>query len=223
MITTLEAPRGVGSRVNSAVAAIVAKPLFWVLAIAVLVTMPIVWAMHLKLPPPLPVLSTVPEFSFVDQNGKPFGTEQLRGKVWVASFVFTRCTGPCPDITKKMAAIQHRARNLEPAFRLVTFSVDPKHDTPERLAEYAKSFHASAFMWSFLTGPVDDVKRFVVKGMKLTMDDDQPDSELADITHDTHFVLVDGAGRIRGYYDSEKPEMEDDILRDAGLLLNRGN
>jgi protein SCO1 len=189
----------------------------------VLVTMPIVWSMRVKLPPPMPVIATVPEFSFVDQNGKPFGTEQLRGQVWVAGVIFTRCTGPCPDMTKKMAEIQHRARNLVPAFHLVTFSADPTHDTPEKLAEYAKSTHASAHMWSFLAAPQAELKRVLEKGMKLGLDDDQPGADLPDITHDTHLVLVDQLGRVRRYYDFASPDTADDVLRDAGLLINRGS
>ena len=82
----------------------------------------------IRLPPPLPVISRVPNFQLTDQYGQPHGSDQLRGRVWVANFVFTRCPTICPELTRQMGKVQHRARGLGDAFRLVSFSVDPEHD-----------------------------------------------------------------------------------------------
>jgi protein SCO1/2 len=121
-----------------------------------------------------------------------------------------------------MARIQDRARNLEPELHLVSFSVDPEHDTPERLAEYARAYRASPRMWTFLTGPAGAVQETVEKGLRVSMGGREPGAPPAAISHGTHLVLVDGAGRIRGYYDPEEADAVDRIVRDAALVVNRG-
>src|SRR6185436_15633724 len=105
------------------------------------------------------VLGVVPEFLLTDQDGNPFGMNQLAGKAWVASFVFTRCVATCPAQAKNMATLQARLKGspLEGQVRLVFVSVDPEHDTPTVLKAYGERQGASRDQWSFLTGPVDDV------------------------------------------------------------------
>jgi protein SCO1/2 len=121
-----------------------------------------------------------------------------------------------------MARVQDRTRNLEPAFHLVSFSVDPEHDTPARLAAYARVHRASPRMWTFLTGPSDAVRETVEHGLRISIGEDPADPSPAGISHGTHLVLVDGAGRIRGYYDPAEADALDRLVRDAALLLNRG-
>lgn len=203
--------------------ALVGRPLFWVVLVLGIASYPIARAVTTKLPPRLPVLGQLPDFQLVDQNGKPYGAADLRGRVWVANFIFTRCPTVCPTFTKKMFEIQKRSRNIEPAFHLVSFSVDPEHDTPEALARYARQHRASPRMWSFLTGTPDDVKRVVVDGLKVAMGREGPDSDFESIFHGTHFVLVDARGQIRGYYEMSDADAIDRVLRDANLLLNRGD
>jgi len=217
------APRPVRGRekVQAAVGAAVGRPLFWAVAIAALAAWPVVWAARSTIPPPPPVLGTLPEFRLVDQAGKPFGSRDLAGHVWVASFIFTRCDGECPAITSQMVRIERRARNLEPAFHLVSISVDPGFDTPARLAEYARTWRASPRMWTFLTGPSDAVRKTVVEGLKVSVQGG-PDAASPDaISHGTHLVLVDRLGRIRGYYPSDAPDAVDRVVRDAALLVDR--
>jgi protein SCO1/2 len=169
------------------------------------------------------VLGTIPAFRLTDQDGGSFGSRELEGKVWVASFVFTRCTTVCPAVTATMARIQDRTRNLEPAFHLVSFSVDPTFDTPARLAVYARGHRASPRLWTFLTGPEQAVQAAVVKGLRETMGREAPDDGTGrGVVHGTHLVLVDARGRVRAYYSSDTPEVVDRVVRDAALLINRG-
>jgi protein SCO1/2 len=168
------------------------------------------------------VLGTVPPFELTDQEGRPFGSRDLAGRVWVASFVFTRCETVCPRVTARMARVQGRTRNLEPALHLVSFSVDPEHDTPARLAAYAQAHRASPRMWTFLTGPAGAVQETVERGLRVSMGKGPADPSPAGISHGTHLVLVDGAGRIRGYYDPGDADAVDRVVRDAALLVNRG-
>ena len=206
---------------EGAVARLVARPIFWVLVVAAMATAPVVSSLRTRLPPPLPVLAELPRFELVDQDGRRFGSQELEGRVWVASFIFTRCATICPAITARMARIQDRTRELAPAFHLVSFSVDPDYDTPARLAEYARHHRASPRLWSFLTGPEEAVKDAVVKGLKVSMGRAAGGGP-GDIFHGSHLVLVDGRGRVRGYYDSEDQQAVDHVVRDAGLLVNRG-
>ena len=187
-----------------------------------IMSMPIVGAIRAvqHLPPPLPVITRIPEFNFIDQQAEAFGSEQLRGKVWVANFIFTRCPTVCPLSTQKMFAVQHRARNLGEAFHIVSFSVDPEYDTPQRLADYAHAHRVSPRMWSFLTGDREALTQLAVKGLKMSVTREGA-GDLMSIGHDSHFVLVDGSGDVRGYYESDEASL-DRLMRDIGMLVNRG-
>jgi protein SCO1/2 len=121
-----------------------------------------------------------------------------------------------------MARIQGRARGIEEGFRLVSFSVDPTYDTPTRLADYARQHRASPRMWKMLTGPLDAVKGTVEEGLKIAMGAPAGEQDFASLFHGTHFVLVDSQLRVRGYYDSSAPDVEDHLLHDATMLINRG-
>ena len=207
-------------RAEALLARLVGRAGFWALLVGASFSWPVVWALRTPLPPPPPVLSTLPAFQLVDPGGQPFGSRDLEGRVWVASFVFTRCQDACPSVTRVLALVQARARNLEPAFHLVSFSVDPDHDTPAVLAGYARGVRASPRMWTFLTGPGEEVRQAVVRGLRVQVDG-APGRAPAEISHGTALVLVDGRGRVRGYYDPEEPDVVDRLVRDAGLVINR--
>src|ERR1700730_6563742 len=95
---------------------------------------------------------TVPEFILTAQDGQPFSSRALQGKIWVADFIYTTCTGPCPRMTSQMREVQDAVAKM-PDVRLVSFTVDPARDTPPVLAEYGKLHGASFERWYFLTGP----------------------------------------------------------------------
>lgn len=213
----------VADRLHGRIADWVGRPLFWASLIVAIMSFPIIRALRIHLPPPLPVLGKVPDFSLSNQYGQPFGSKELAGKIWVANFIFTRCPTVCPLFTRKMAALQDRTRNMGPAFHLVSFSVDPEYDTPPRLLEYANHHKVSPRMWSFLTGDASTIRKTVVDGFKISMGHEGPDDDFMNIFHGTHFVLVDAQGRIRGYYASDDEERVEALIRDIGLLGNRGN
>jgi protein SCO1/2 len=215
-----------GARVQARLGALVARPLFWVCFVIVAMGWPIVRTLRIELPPPLPVLATIPDFTLTDQTGHAFGSADLKGRVWVADFIFTRCPSVCPRLTDAMAKLQYRARNLGDAFRLVSFSVDPAYDTPPVLTAYAGVHRASPRTWAFLTGAPDAVKRVVVEGLKVSMGRDAGGpidaADFGSIFHGTHLVLVDPLLRIRGYYDATEPDAVDVLVADLGMLVNRG-
>jgi protein SCO1/2 len=223
-MSTISGVLPAGTGFHQALSRLVARPLFWLAVLAVPAAWPIVWSLATPVPPKLPVLATLPAFRLTDQAGRPFGSEELEGRTWVASFIFTRCDTICPAITARMARIQDRTRNLGTAFHLVSFSVDPEFDTPERLEAYARAHRASPRLWSFLTGPEAAVKEAVVGGLKVALGRERSeDGRFEGIFHGSHLVLVDQRGRVRGYYDSDDADAVDRVVRDAGLLANRGD
>lgn len=158
----------------------------------------------------------IPEFSLTTQEGKPLSLDDLKGKIWVANFIFTRCPGPCPAISARMAELHSQiAQAKADDVRLVSFSVDPENDTPEVLATYAKAFNADPARWSFLTGEPAKVQEIVEKGFLQSVvpgGDEGP-------THSVRFVVVDGEGIMRSYHDGTDPEVVQKLLMDIGALL----
>src|SRR5215475_6041981 len=94
---------------------------------------------------------SVPEFTLMNQDGKNFGSVDLRGKIWIADFVYSTCPGPCPMISSRMSELQKPLEKTD--VHLVSFSVDPAKDTPEFLRGYAEKMHADLGRWDLLFGP----------------------------------------------------------------------
>src|SRR5205823_472625 len=111
----------------------------------------------------------VPEFSLRDQLDRNVQrSRDLDGKVWVANFIFTGCSEACPRLSQEMSKLQRYVQNrgADGKVRLISFSVDPKRDTPEKLADYGKAFDANPEVWRFLTGDNQAIENAVVHGFK---------------------------------------------------------
>ena len=177
--------------------------------------LPLLWVLACSRSAP-PVVGHVADFKLTDQAGKPFGTAELQGKVWIANFIFTRCTTVCPIFTEKMARLEEKAPG---EIRFVSFSVDPEYDTPAILTAYAQAKGADLRRWSFLTGPIAEVQKTVQDSMKIAIDKDPgaTDPGMA-IMHGTYFVLVDGKGQIRGIYAMSDESAGKKILEDAARI-----
>ncbi len=165
------------------------------------------------------IYGEVPEFQFTDQAGQAFGKAQLLGKVSIANFIFTRCRTVCPVFTMKM---QRVAEQTSPEIQLLSFSVDPEYDTPAVLAAYAKEHEVDTSRWHFLTGDAKAVKDTVAGALKISMEREGVDEEgIPDIVHGGHFVLFDGMGRIRGYYNSDDAERIGIMIKHAAWLAKQ--
>ena len=165
--------------------------------------------------PPLPDFGQVPAFSLLDQERRSVSLDALAGSVWIADFIFTRCAGQCPIMSAQMARLQQEFTH-EPGLRLVSFTVDPSHDTPETLALYASQYKAAG-SWSFLTGEPDAVTALAQEGFRLGVSEEGSAAE--PITHSVRLVLVDQQGHIRGYYDATDAQAVVRLREDARLLL----
>ncbi len=155
----------------------------------------------------LPDYYAVPSFALYNQDGNVFSSEELKGRVWVADFIFTDCTGPCPRMSTLMTQLQE----ADSALRLVSFTVDPDNDTPATLAAYARRYHADLNRWAFLTGERDRLASIRQESFKLG-DMGSP------LGHSTRLILIDKDSRIRGFYHSDEPDTVAKITADAALL-----
>lgn len=164
----------------------------------------------------LPVLGNIPEFKLSTQDGQTFSQEDMKGKVWVADFIFTSCGGACPLMTERMKKniqiplVEMASDRPDLPVRIVSFSVDPERDTPSVLSNYAKTHGADLRYWTFLTGPLEEVTHTVVKGFKISMGkvpaatpNAESEEDIWEVVHGEQFLLIDAQGRIRGFYSSE--------------------
>jgi protein SCO1 len=159
----------------------------------------------------LPVLGQVPEFSLTDHTGANFDSAAvLRGKVWVADFMFTNCPGPCPRMSSQMHQVQTALGG--DGVKMISMTVDPARDTPPELAKYAAYYKASPGVWYFLTGPAATLNHLDHDVFKLGSVD-------GSLEHSTRFILVDKRSEVRGYYLTSEPDAISRVIADAKELL----
>lgn len=168
--------------------------------------------------PELEVLTRIADFELTDQDGRPFGSPQLREKVWIAGFAFTHCVSVCPMLTSQMANLQRRLAPRGDRVHLVTVTVDPENDTPEVLRAYADRHHADLRRWSFLTGDPEQVRATVTRGFMVPIGDRRDVEDGYDILHTSQLMLIDSQHRLRGLYPTDEEGMTA-IERDVGRLL----
>lgn len=156
-------------------------------------------------PPPLDLDFPVGPFSLTERSGKTITEKDLLGKVWIASFIFTRCNGPCPAVTNTMARLQRELHDelATGQLKLVTFTVDPKRDDLTALNIYAKNRQADPNHWLFLTGDEHTIHQLVREQFKQTVIvETGPDvKEGFEFDHSTRLSLVDKNGIIRATYE----------------------
>ena len=161
----------------------------------------------------LPEIGNIPQFEFTNSNGNIVTLDNLKGKVWVADFIFTTCTMACPMMTGNMNIV-HKKFKKNDNVRLVSISVYPEFDTPEVLKNYASQYDADTEKWLFLTGKEDAVKDIIRDGFKIGDYEDI-------IFHSEKFALVDKKGIIRAYYNGMKSEDMKQLKKDINALLKQ--
>ena len=155
----------------------------------------LLWVFSTKKPSyTLPVMKEITEFKLQDQEGKTINSQDLRGKIWLSNFFFTRCKGVCPLMTQKVAQLLKKLSDIDELQQL-SISMDPEHDQADILKKFAAQYHANPEHWHFLTGTKKEVIRICKDIFNLPAGED-PDM------HSTRLVLIDRKGKIRGYYDS---------------------
>jgi protein SCO1/2 len=160
----------------------------------------------------LPVIAQVADFTLTNQLDRPVRLADLRGQVWVADIIFSRCPGPCATMTKRMSELQ-TALPLNVPVKLISLTTDPEHDTPRALTTYAQRFGADSNRWHFLTGPKADLVKLAVNSLKLTVLDQEAAKRTSPndlFIHSTIFVVVDKQGRLRAVFESLDTVLSED-------------
>ncbi|RDY88944.1 SCO family protein [Bacillus amyloliquefaciens] len=160
-----------------------------------------------------PLNYQIEPFSYQNQDGKTVSLKSLKGKVWIADFVFTNCKTVCPPMTAHMTELQKKlkAENLD--VRIVSFSVDPENDTPKQLKAFASKYPLSLRNWDFLTGySQKDIEDFALNSFKAIVK--KPEGE-DQVIHKTSFYLVGPEGKVLKDYDGVQKVPYDDILSDV--------
>lgn len=169
---------------------------------------------------PLPIISRLESFSLTNQLGQPVTLESLRGRVWVADVIFTRCAGPCLQMTQRMRDLRD-ALGTNSSVELVSFTTDPEFDTPEVLQSYARRLGAESPHWQFVTGRKPELARVLVEGLKFTALEKKPEerTDPADLfIHSTFFVIVDKQGRARKVVEGLEPDYRASVLAAVAQL-----
>jgi protein SCO1/2 len=181
------------------------NPFVWAFVIGV-ITLTLMRPLLRRVPEPPPVIGEVPQFTLVDSRGEPFGSDDLRDRVYVANFFFTSCRSICLPMMQAVARLDERYRaNGVEGIQIVSISVDPDTDTPEVLREYGEKIGADPAHWTLLTGDLEKIETLVVEGFKTALGDkEETGGGFFDIAHSGKLVLVDGDGKIRGYYDHDE-------------------
>lgn len=152
----------------------------------------------------------VADFTLTERSGKQVQHADLHDKVWVAAFVFTRCAGPCTQISGSMARLQKELAD-EKDVVLVSFTVDPDYDTPEVLRDYAQRFGAEPDRWLFLTGKREAMHQLIRESFHLGVEKATGTPQAGnEVVHSSRLAVVDRRGEIRGYYDGKD---ENDLAR----------
>ena len=153
---------------------------------------------------PPPVYGTVAAFTLTNQDNQPVTLADLRGRVWVADIIFTRCAGPCLRMTAQMRELQY-ALPADDTTKLVSLTTDADFDTPAVLSRYAVRFSADTNRWMFLTGTKEEIANVATGSLKLSAVERKPEERQTPddlFVHSTIFVLVDKQGRLRGIYQT---------------------
>jgi len=177
--------------------------------------------------PPLPVIGTLADFALTNQLGRAVSLADLRGKVWVADIIFTRCPGPCTTMTRQMSALQAALPQALPV-HLVSLTTDPDFDTPEVLRGYGDRFGARADQWWFLTGTKPQIAALAADSLKLIAKEKAPAERTTAMDlfiHSTVYVVVDKQGRLRAAFETvgdgvDWPQTQSRLLSTVNQLLN---
>jgi protein SCO1 len=155
------------------------------------------------------------DFNARTEEGKDISLTDLKGEVWIADFIFTNCATVCPPMTANMTKLQGMLKEKGLDVEIVSFSVDPSVDTPEKLKEYVMKFNGELTNWQLLTGYSQEfIEEYALKNFKTIVKKPGTDNQ---VIHGTSFYLIDKEGIVVKDYDGITIPY-DDIIRDINIL-----
>ncbi|MCO5248869.1 MAG: SCO family protein [Chitinophagales bacterium] len=164
------------------------------------------------------IYHTIPRFQLVNQLGDTITNKNLSGYVTIVDFFYTSCPSICIDMTKNLHAIQERfSEKDKDKVRILSISVDPGVDNPQKLLEYAYENDVNSKMWNLLTGDKVSIYDLARKGFMVTAT--EGDGGENDFIHSEKLMIIDREKRIRGYYDGTSAQSTDALINDVQKLL----
>lgn len=165
-----------------------------------------------------PSYETIDDFTFINQNHRNFGTDDLHGHIWIADFIFTKCETVCQPMTIEMANLQEELKEKGVDVQFVSFTVDPEVDRPERLKKYILDFTDDLSNWHLLTGYTqEEIELFAQEQFRTMV---QKPSSSSQVIHGTNFYLINQDGQLIGDYNYIDPTYYESIIEDIEKLLN---
>ena len=170
-----------------------------------------------KLPIETNLSEEVGDFSFTNEQGEEISRDDLKGNWWIADFIFTNCTSVCPVLTQEMAKIQSELEKADLDVILVSFTVDPENDTPERLKEFVASFTDNDANWYLLTGYTQaEIEQFANQQFQTIV---QKPADSDQVIHGSSIYLIDQHGNIIKKYHYSEEDYIKQLLEDIEKLL----
>ncbi len=161
------------------------------------------------------IAHSVPPFEFINQLGEAVSDKDIAGKIWVANYIFTSCPTICPQMTRNLQPVHDYYRN-DIEVQMLSFTVDPKRDQPERLKKFAERYNVQHEKWYFLTGEKKALYRLARKGFYLSAT--EGDGDKGDFIHSENVVLIDQNRRIRGIYNGTDEKAIRQLMNDINKL-----
>lgn len=165
----------------------------------------------------LPEYGRIANFRLTSQAGKPFTDKDLKGEIWVADFIYTRCSDECPLLSHRMSQLQKLFAG-NPRVKFVSFTLDPWYDSPAVLSRYASHYAAKPGKWFFLTGSSPQIAQVGVKSFHFFTAQQFKQNQVGSFHHSDFFALLDAQGNIRGYYDSGNKTDWDKLIQNVRSL-----
>jgi protein SCO1 len=163
----------------------------------------------------LPVMWPAPAFSLGDQNGAVVDNNTLKGRIWIADFIFTSCGNVCPRMTAKRVELQKEL--ADPRISFLSFSVDPERDNAQTRKAYAAKHGVDESRWHFVSPPNRDAALKLAVAMKIAGKPREHDNPLL---HADRFLLIDATGRVRGIYHLDDAAAMSRLAGEARTLAN---
>lgn len=160
------------------------------------------------------VYQTIPPFKFVNQYGDSVGSKNLENKIYVTDFFFTTCPTICPGMQRNMLLVYNTFKDTGDV-KIISYTIDPKHDTVAVLKRYADKLGISGNSWWFLHGDKDEIYKLAASYLVAVSQDS---TAAGGFMHQGYFVLVDKQKRVRGSYDGTDPKQVEQLIADIKAL-----
>lgn len=157
------------------------------------------------------------DFTYLNQDSNTITNKDFANKVWIADFFFTSCPTICPTMTTQMKRVAKATEDLSNDLQLLSFSIDPKRDTPSRLTSYRKKYNIMQSNWAFLTGDEAKTHKLGIEHFQLFAGQDE--NSAGGYAHSPAFTLVDKEGYVRGVYVGTETKDVDRLIEDVRKLL----